>query len=149
MKKLLFLFILLLFHDNLYGQICNITNIMPVNFGTYDVAVNIPKDSLGNITISCEKRTLVTILLDRGQHSQNFSIRYMKHTILNDYLAYNLYTSAGRTTIWGDGSGGSSTVTVEVKNNRSTTVTIYGRILPNQNVSVGNYNDIITITILP
>lgn len=149
MKKLLFLFILLLFHDNLYGQICNITNITPVNFGNYDVAINIPKDSLGNITISCEKRTLVTILLDRGQHSQNFSIRYMKHTSLNDYLAYNLYTSAGRTTVWGDGSGGSSTVTVEVKNNRSTTVTIYGRILPNQNVSVGNYNDIITITILP
>src|SRR6266487_1298814 len=41
-------------------------------------------------------------------------------------LNYNLYTDAARTTVWGDGTGG--TVTVSGSSNGSTTHTVYGRI---------------------
>ncbi|MCX7770911.1 MAG: spore coat U domain-containing protein [Proteobacteria bacterium] len=148
MKKILFLAFILC-SINSYAQTCNITNITPVNFGNYDVALTTPKDATGSITISCDKRAIVTISLNRGLYSQSFSYRNMKHTNLPDLLAYNLYTSAGMTTVWGDGSGGSSTVNIEVKNNRPSTAIIYGRIFPSQNVSMGNYMDTVTITILP
>lgn len=138
-----------MFHIKIYAQTCNITNISPLNFSNYDVSNKIPADSTGSITIDCTKRTLVRIMLDRGLHSQTFSVRYMKHSFYNDLLAYNLYTSSSRTTIWGDGTGESSTLTIEVKQNRPSTAIIYGRVFPNQNVSIGNYNDIITVTVFP
>jgi spore coat protein U-like protein len=148
MKKF-FLIFFIIFHSKIFAQTCNITNITHVNFGNYDVADLIPKDAIGSITINCDKRTIVTISLNRGAFSPNFSNRYMKHLTLNDLLSYNLYTNVSRTTIWGDGTGGSSTLTIEVKNNRPSTATIYGRITPNQNVSAGNYSDTVTITIFP
>jgi spore coat protein U-like protein len=53
-------------------------------------------------------------------------------------------------TVWGDGSAGTSTVPLrKVNRNRPATTTIYGRIPPGQNVSVGAYSDSVTVTITP
>jgi spore coat protein U-like protein len=53
-------------------------------------------------------------------------------------------------TVWGDGSAGTSTVLLrKVNRNRPVTTTIYGRIPPGQNVSVGTYSDAVTVTITP
>lgn len=149
MKKNLLSAIFLLITFDLYAQTCNITNISPVNFGNYDVANNIPTDSTGSVTILCEKNTNIEIFLDRGLYSTNFSTRNMKHASLNEFLSYNLYTNQGRTTIWGDGTGGSSTVKNKINKNKPETFIIYGRIFPMQNVSVGSYEDRIIVTILP
>ncbi len=149
MKKIFFLVFIFLINSKVHSQTCYITNISPVNFGIYDVASLTPTDSTGSVTILCDRRIQATIYLDRGLYAKNYSTRLMKHSTLNEFLSYNLFTSSDRTTIWGDGSGGSSYVVINARRNRPATAIIYGRISERQNVSIGNYNDVVTVTILP
>jgi spore coat protein U-like protein len=60
-------------------------------------------------------------------------------------LGYNLYTSASRNVVWGDGTGGSSTMIVN--KNRNTTLSVFGQIPAGQDVAVGTYSDNITTII--
>ena len=63
-------------------------------------------------------------------------------------LSYNLYLNAARTTIWGDGSGGTSVHgPVAAPLLGSVTVNVFGRITARQNVGVGAYSDVIVATI--
>lgn len=67
-------------------------------------------------------------------------------------LAYNLFTDATLTTIWGDGAAG--TGVVQETGQDITTVgqtVIHGRILlaDAQNANTGLYNDTVTVTMLP
>ena len=66
--------------------------------------------------------------------------RKMKNTTLPDTLNYNLYTTASRITIWGDGTQGTSTVgpTAISQNGWQATLTVYGRIPTVQDVSADN-----------
>jgi spore coat protein U-like protein len=74
----------------------------------------------------------------------------MRSTSSPDRLNYNLFVNAGRSTVWGDGAAGTSTVFLKnVKKNRPVFTTIYGRIPPGQDVSVGSYSDSLTVTITP
>jgi spore coat protein U-like protein len=57
-------------------------------------------------------------------------------------LEYNLYTSAARNQVWGDGSGG--THTRSANGNDWTRLDIFGQIPAGQDVPVGNYGDQIT-----
>ncbi|RZM31611.1 MAG: SCPU domain-containing protein, partial [Sphingomonas sp.] len=63
---------------------------------------------------------------------------------------YQLYADPARTQIWGDGSGGSSTVRsfdIIPLLGGSSTYQIYGRIPANLSPRPGAYNDTITITV--
>jgi spore coat protein U-like protein len=63
-------------------------------------------------------------------------------------LDYNLFLDANRTTIWGDGTGGSSrSGPIMPPLLTQVTVTVYTRIPARQNVRVGHYTDSITATI--
>jgi spore coat protein U-like protein len=72
-------------------------------------------------------------------------------------LNYNLYTTAARTVVWGDGSGSTATVPAYLAafalNGNQTlafnnpNLTIYGRIPPNQTAATGLYADTITVTL--
>jgi len=74
----------------------------------------------------------------------------MRHASQADRMNYNLFAAPSMVTAWGDGSAGTSTVLLgKVNKNRPVTTTIYGRIPPGQNVSVGAYSDSVTVTITP
>jgi spore coat protein U-like protein len=60
-------------------------------------------------------------------------------------LNYNLYTSAARNVVWGDGTGGSNTMSATA--NGSTTLNIFGQIPASQDAAVGTYTDSITATV--
>lgn len=127
------------------------TSATNVAFGTYVPTSGSPKDSTGTVTVSCT--TLIgllisyTIKLNAGD-SGSFAQRYM---ILGaNHLNYNLYTDLLHTQIWGDGSGGTFTVTDGYLLNIGTTsrnYTVYGRIPASQNVAAGSYSDLITVTV--
>jgi spore coat protein U-like protein len=59
-------------------------------------------------------------------------------------LRYNLYTSATHATIWGDGTGETAP---RGGNLLGGNFTVYGRIPARQNVLVGTYSDMITVTV--
>jgi spore coat protein U-like protein len=71
----------------------------------------------------------------------------MQHISLSDTLNYNLYTSAAMVKVWGDGTQGSSTVSVSGVKNNTPSVIIYGKIFPLQNVSAGSYSEPLVVTI--
>ena len=112
----------------------------------------VPRDTAGTVTVACDRNppTDVTISIGPSPTSGGFHPRQMRRTSGTDRLNYNLFTTPSMTTVWGDGSAGTSTVLLtKVNKNRPVTTTIYGRIPPAQNVSVGAYSDSVTVTITP
>lgn len=128
---------------------CNVT-ATPVGFGSYDPLATAPFDSTGSISVTCNTpprlTQTVSILLTAG-NSGNFAQRSMTSTS-GAPLLYNLFANASMTEVFGDGSGGSTTLTRIVDRDTPWTATIYGRIPARQNVSAGTYSDTIVVTIL-
>lgn len=88
----------------------------------------------------------VIITLSPG-NSGSFAQRQLQRLGGPDGLAYNLFTTPSFSTVWGDGSGGSQAQTNLVSRTTPWNATIYGRIPAGQNISVGSYSDVITVTI--
>jgi spore coat protein U-like protein len=66
-------------------------------------------------------------------------------------LNYNLFINAARTTLWGDGTSGSTTLFDTYQLPAAGTVSrdypIYARAFSQQSVGIGAYQDIITVTV--
>jgi spore coat protein U-like protein len=117
-----------------------------VNFGNYNVFNGTALDSTGTITYRCNAAAAnITVTLSKGA-SSTYNPRVM--TKGAETLQYNLYTNAARTTIWGDGTGGTSVYTrANPPNNSNVNVTIYGRVPAGQDVSAGSFADTISATV--
>jgi len=119
-----------------------------VTFGRYDVfsLPATPNDSgVGSLEIRCigGGDTTFPVTLSTGR-SNNYASRVMSSGA--NLLTYNLYTSAARTVVWGDGTGGSSAVAAA--RNSTTRLNVFGRIPGGQDAAVGNYSDFITATVI-
>jgi spore coat protein U-like protein len=124
---------------------CSFNSSAPVSFGVYDVLSAMPNvNGVGSITIKCQGDGPQTFVvgLSRGQ-SNSYALRMMKSG--GNALNYNLYTSTQRTRVWGDGTGGSTTMTVE--RNSKTTLSIFGEIPAGQDAATGIYLDNIAATV--
>jgi spore coat protein U-like protein len=121
----------------------------PVNFGNYDVLSSAPDNATGSVTVNCNQAPppLVTISIGSSPTSGGFDPRMMMHATGNDTISYNFFVDSVYTQIWGDGSGNTFTKSSKVNKNRPWVTTIYGRIPPGQDVSVGNYSDTLTVII--
>lgn len=128
-------------------------NVTGLSFGGYDVFSPIPRDATATVTVTCNAPPQnpnapipVIISLSPG-NSGSFAQRQMQRVGGPERLAYNLYTTPSFSTVWGDGSGGSQTQTNLVTRTNPWNATIYGRLPAGQNVPVGSYSDVITITV--
>ena len=111
-----------------------------VNFGSYDFLSSQNLVGVGHVVVSCDASTSYTIGLSPG--SGSYMARLMTHG--PHKLAYNLYTDATQTTVWGDGSSGTAVVGgtgTEVDH------TVHGSAPAGQNPYVGSYSDAITVTL--
>jgi spore coat protein U-like protein len=113
-----------------------------LNFGTYDVFSTLNDDITATINVECPNGTAYSIWLNSG--SGTFASRTL--TTIGSALAYNLYLDPTRLTIWGDGTGGTGTVS-GTGTGANVGTPVYGRIPAGQNVAVGSYSDLITITV--
>ena len=121
---------------------CRFTSVTGVSFGTYNVFTPISNtNGVGSLTISCNGGSApgFVVTLSTGQ-SNTYSSRAMKNG--GNSLNYNLYTSAARTVVWGDGTGGSN-VMIAIKNG-TTALNVFGEIPAEQDATVGIYTDSIT-----
>lgn len=131
--------------------VCNVT-VTSLPFGSYNIFSPTPLDSTANLSVSCnippqhpQSPLPVAVSLSPG-NSGGFAQRWLQ-AAGPDNLRYNLYTSAAFSTVWGDGGGTSSIVTVYVTSATPFNGRIYGRIPAQQNIRAGSYSDIITVTI--
>jgi spore coat protein U-like protein len=141
-------FILCLLYQNVLAAQCNITST-PMNFGAYDPMSTVPLTATGSFNISCKPNKQlfnITLQLTSG-NSGSFSQRNMASGG-GDQLFYNIYANATQTSILGDGSGGSVSLTQTVSRQAPWDLTFYGQIPALQNVTPGVYNDLLTATIL-
>jgi spore coat protein U-like protein len=115
-------------------------SVQSINFGSYDPFNNQNLDSTGAVAVDCNASTAYSISLSPGLAT--YSARAMASG--THQLLYNLYTNATRTTIWGDGSGGTAMISTTAKIGNHT---VYGRIPARQNAFVGNYADTIVVTL--
>ncbi|HUP91872.1 MAG TPA: spore coat U domain-containing protein [Solimonas sp.] len=124
-----------------------------VAFGSYNPFSATPLDSSGQVGVSCSISLGIsiavsyTIKLSTGV-AGSYAPRYMAAGA--NHLNYNLYTSSARTTVWGNGTGGTSTVTDSYLLGLSTvarTYPVYGRVTAQQNLPGGSYSDTIMVTV--
>ena len=117
---------------------CSVITASSVDFGVYSVFEVTPNNfGVGNIAISCKGGGgPFKVSLSTGQ-SHNFGARHMQSGA--SQLSYNLYTTAARSMVWGDGSGGSGTMSA----GRNTTIRldIFGQIPALQDAAIGTYTD--------
>lgn len=125
---------------------CTITTTA-VSFGSYNVFAGSADDATGQITYRCTfpRPPVVTIHLDKGG-SASFSPRQMRRG--SETLSYNLYLDSTRSTIWGDGTGGTQTYSrANPPIFQNVNVSVFGRIPAGQDVSAGTYSATVTATI--
>lgn len=134
-----------LYASEAWAQSCTIS-ATSVNFGNYNVFNASSTDSTGTIQYRCTGNpNWIWITLTRGA-APTFNPRRMSKGA--EVLNYNLYRNASYSTIWGDGSSGTSVYfTFNPPNNTTTTLTVYGSIPPGQDVSAGTFSDTITAVI--
>jgi spore coat protein U-like protein len=122
-------------------------------FGSYNPFNAASVDSVGNVQVSCSLLGVIsidvayTIALSAGSGGSYASRRLSGGS---DVLSYGLYTDPTRTTSWGDGSSGTSTVGDGYLLGLLTTTRnypVYGRIPGGQNVAPALYVDTVTVTV--
>ena len=120
-------------------------------FGAYNAISSQHVDTLGTITVTCTGTVGDPVNLTLTLSAGNGSYTNREMTDGTHNMLYNLYTDGSRSQVWGDGTGGTGTVTdsftmsssVEVKN-----YTVYGRIFGSQNqLVVQSYSDSVAVTL--
>jgi spore coat protein U-like protein len=107
-------------------------------FGAYDpLATNdtAPLDADGSFTVRCTRGVTAQVGLGDGA---NYSGGRRMLATAGNYLNYELYSNAGRTTVW-DNAG--NRVSYTAANKSPQTLTIYGRVAGGQDAAAGNYTD--------
>lgn len=133
------------------AQTCN-TSATPTAFGTYNPLSPLAVTTTGTVNVSCS--ALISLLVNYTiTLSAGSSGTYAARTMASggNHLTYNLFTDTAHTTIWGDGSGGTGTVTdgylLQVLFPVSRNYSVYGRLSALQNVAPGTYADTIFVTV--
>ena len=126
---------------------CTIT-ATGVSFGTYDPRSQTALDGTGSVRLDCRHNDVPSVSIATGG-SGTYSSRRMANGA--SLLQYNLHSTSARTSVWGNGSGGTVTVappiTQSVGTRRIRESTIFGRIPAGQNVRAGSYSDTMFITV--
>lgn len=134
------------------GCDCTVT-ASDISFGSFTPSSG-TQDAVGEIEIECsgviDVAPSVLTQLDDGQWG-SFATRKMRLSA-GEFLDYNIYTTTQRTTVWGDGTGGSSTVMVSgglvTLGNWSVTRDMFARASPTSTVKPGAYTDTVVVRIV-
>jgi spore coat protein U-like protein len=120
-----------------------------VAFGSYNPLANANSDSTGSVNVTCTGSTTATYTIAASAGTGTYLAR--KLVSGSQLLSYNVYIDNTRTTIWGDGSSGTSVISGSItatSGGATQPSTIYGRIPSGQQTaSVGSYTDTLTVTV--
>jgi spore coat protein U domain-containing protein, fimbrial subunit CupE1/2/3/6 len=121
-----------------------------VAFGNYTPTVS-PVSANGTVSVSCTKNTTFTVSLNQGTTAGGTVAQRLMTDGAGDTLQYNIYTTSGFATVWGDGTGTSVTQGA-AGTGMSTPVlfTTFGQLpdsAANQAVPPGTYTDTVTVSV--
>lgn len=115
-------------------------------FGAYDT-IN-PTSGTSSITVTCSHSTSPSVIFSYAIALSSGPGTYVSRqmTGTGDTLTYNLYTTAAHTTVWGNATAGTATVSGSFNvpsgagNSAAQVQTVYGLIGASQNVRPGAYS---------
>jgi spore coat protein U-like protein len=125
-----------------------------VAHGGYNPISGATQSGVGNVRVTCGGvlGLLVpfTVALGPGLYDAGTFDRRMAGGTAR--LRYNLYTDASYSAVWGNGTGGTQTVSggvlIALLGGTVTNVPVYGLIPANQNsMPTGSYSDTVTVTV--
>jgi spore coat protein U-like protein len=123
-----------------------------VSFGTYTPSSGAAATANGRITVACSSDLpgvylpSFNVALSQGSGGSGFNPRQMSNGAAR--LNYNLYINAGFTVVWGDGTGGTQVQSNAAgTNQRSASMTMYGRVPASQSSASGAFTDTINVTV--
>jgi spore coat protein U-like protein len=114
-----------------------------LDFGSINPLIAADTKSVATVTVSCSALTSYSMSLSAGSGG-SFLQRTMRSGA--NQLFYQIYSDAANSTVWGDGSGGSSVVNASAAAPGTTTYA-YGRVPHQQTAVPGTYADSIVVTI--
>jgi spore coat protein U-like protein len=121
--------------------------VTSISFSNYDVFSNAPVDSAGTVSISCSKDIVKAfVTLGTSSNSGMVNPRRMKRSGGNDLLDYNIFSDVTRTAVVGN-------TPIEFRRPSGKpapwgeSFSIYARIPPGQDVSVGSYSDSVSVSV--
>jgi spore coat protein U-like protein len=124
---------------------CIVASTGTLGFGNYTASSSTPDDAQTSVNVTCSSGLTYTIALDGGQ-SANVAARAMVDSGAHS-LTYALYTTNGYSTIWGDGTGSTST-RGGTGSGSAQNFQIYGRVPVGQYVAAGTgYADVVNVTV--
>ena len=136
------------------GQVACTASADPVVFGSYSPLDGTGIDATGRVRVRCDRPTEAAdpgaYVIRLGPGASGDVVRRALLGPEGGTLAYRLYTDATRTTIWGDGTGGSSTVADAFSLSIpfvSREYVVYAHLPARQNVRPGAYADAVIVTV--
>jgi spore coat protein U-like protein len=115
-------------------------------FGSVDAISGANVDSTGALSITCTNGTAWSASAGVGAGS-GASYTNRRMTSGANLLNYNIYTTAARTTVWGNGTGGTGVI-AGTGSGVALAVTVYGRVpLGQTSVRAGAYADTVAVTV--
>ncbi|MEH6490174.1 spore coat U domain-containing protein [Hyphomonas oceanitis] len=124
-----------------------------LSFGAYDPLSASNHDATGEVRVTCGALVVSITVSYTISLSSGSSGTSLARTMANGgtTLAYNLYTTPARTSIWGNGAGGTVTLSngysLSLLVPRTDAFPVYGRIPPAQPVGAGSYSDSLVATV--
>ena len=115
-----------------------------MDFGIIDAAVVAPVDQTATISVSCTNASAYSVGLDMGGQPQDVgpSGRRMVNGV--NMLAYGLYHDPAATAAWGLDA---ENVAAGIGTGGNQTLTVFGRIFPDQVALVGRYSDSVVVIV--
>lgn len=127
---------------------CTITTLQDVNFGA-PAFLNANVDATGSVRVDCTKGTPATVTLGNGaNYDTTNTVRRMTNS--TDFVSYRLYSESTHTTEWpaaGVSVTGGGVDAAGVSLDPATTLTIYGRVPPQNTNTTGSYTDTVVATV--
>jgi len=119
-------------------------SVSDMDFGNIAPDVVAAVDQFATISLSCTNASAYTIGLSQGDHSVDAGPtgRRMKNGV--NLLAYGLYLDEARSESWGHDAG---SVAAGVGTGGGQSLSVFGRILSNQEAFAGTYSDTVVVIV--
>lgn len=129
---------------------CTIQSVPTLGFPNYDVFASAPTVTSQIAKIKCAGLGSSDFTVGFGQSATSGTIsgRQMAQSAGSGRLNYNIYKDGGYSSLWGDGTAGTTPLVVSGGSGNNS-VPIFGKIDPGQDAPVGNYSDTVVMSVNP
>ncbi|WP_022705656.1 Csu type fimbrial protein [Pseudorhodobacter ferrugineus] len=119
-------------------------SVSNMDFGTIDATVVAPVDQTAIISLTCTNASFYTVGLNMGGHPEGTGPSARRMINRGNVLAYGLYHDPAATAGWGLDAGNIAT---GMGTGGHQTLTVFGRIFPDQFAVVGIYSDTVVVVV--